>query len=171
MNIEIKHLTEDQREHYLEHGGIFGSELNGVRTTTDQYDKDLASLRSRMLVYGESGIGDSSPYYINKYADPDFFPCIEVSDIKILAPDLIAIVYESVVLMPPEYRVDICNALCYINDEFSIFVESKVIYAYSSRKDILEMLALNGSRFTHKPNNRHDGTVKSRWRSFFSPSA
>jgi len=146
--IKIIRLSEYDRDYYLNHGGIHGSELDGKHSSTDEYDANLQHLLDCLATIGPLKHAGEGGYYVDRYVAPDFFPCIEVSTESILSPRLIRRVHEAVSKMELDYRVDVCNACVFLNDpRFNIFIERHVIYAYASCEAALTLMGLDGQFF------------------------
>jgi hypothetical protein len=146
--LKVIRIIKQDRDYYLTRGGIHGSELDEKRSSTDEYDTNLEHLLVHLAKIGPLKHAGECDYYVDRYATPDFFPCIEVSNENILSPRLICLVHAAVSQMEPDYRVDICNAWVYLNDPaFNIFIEHNVIYAYANREVALTSMGLDGEFF------------------------
>jgi hypothetical protein len=148
VELPVIRIDELSSHHYLDHGGINGSELEGRTGAAEAYDANLAFLLRQMETVGTLGIGEGD-YYIDRYASPDFFPCVEVSDARILTPALTRAVCIAVAQMEPEYRVDFCNAWGYLDQFgfFNVFVEHDRIYVYAQSNELVKMLGLDAETF------------------------
>ena len=132
MKTPLERITEEQRDRYLEVGGINGSELNGViMEETDEYDRCVERMIKTLEGYGRLGIGRDCPFYVNRYAPADYFPCVEVKGIEHVTLGLIANLHADVVNMPPKYRIDVCSAFPFWTDELNVFIERDRIYWYA----------------------------------------
>ncbi|MCO8124943.1 hypothetical protein NHH03_24610 [Stieleria sp. TO1_6] len=132
MQIPLERITEQQRDRYLEVGGINGSELNGViMDETDEYDDCVAVMIATLEHYGKLGIDRDCPYYVNRYAPADYFPCVEVKGAEHVTLKLITELHANVVEMPPKYRIDVCSAFPFWTDELNVFIERGKIYWYA----------------------------------------
>lgn len=135
MSIPIERITEEQRDQYLEVGGINGSELNGViMDETEEYDDCVATMIATLERYGQLGIDADRPYYVNRYAPADYFPCVEVKGVDHVTLAMIADLHADVAKMPPKYRIDVCNALMYWNEDLNVFIERDRIFWYADDK-------------------------------------
>jgi hypothetical protein len=130
--IPLIRISEDEQEHYLERGGLHGSELDGISAPIEEYDQCVALLVEALTPFGTRGIGDEHAYYVDLYARPDYFPCVEIAHAEVLSLSLIGAVAETVRKMPQKYRVDLCNAFCFWNDPINVIVEHDRIYWYAA---------------------------------------
>src|SRR5262245_20514563 len=101
MRLQIQRLTKGERDHYLERGGINGSELDECRAPLGEFLRNVEILLDNLASFGTSSLDVDSPFYVDRFAEPDYFPCIEVADCKILSPMLIQIVHQCVLTMGP----------------------------------------------------------------------
>jgi hypothetical protein len=148
VQLRVIRIDEQSCQYYLDHGGINGSDLESRTGTTEEYDANLAFLLRQMERIGTLAIGEGD-YYIDRYASPDFFPCVEVSKLIMLTPALTRAVCIAVAQMESDYRVDFCNAWGYLDQfgHFNIFVEHDRIYVYTESDELLKMLGLDGETF------------------------
>ncbi|WP_302120510.1 hypothetical protein [Allorhodopirellula heiligendammensis] len=146
MQVPLVRITHDQRDRYLEVGGLHGSELNGlIMDDTDEYDACIANVISTLEHYGKLGIDRECPYYVNRYAPADYFPCIETKGVDYVTLELISDLHADVVAMPAKYRIDLCSAFPFWTDELNVFIERGKIYWYADDETAAKIGLLNKS--------------------------
>jgi len=96
---------------------------------------------------GTNGLDFECPDYIDRYADQDYFPGVEVKDGTVLRSPFGACVHRAVAAMEVKCRTGIPYAWCYLNEVFNVFVEHDASYVYSEKETILAWLGLVGKLF------------------------
>lgn len=144
----LRRISEDQKWHYLEHGGLDGSELRGeIMEDSTEFDVFVSKILVLLERHGKVGLEKDCGYYVNRYAAPDFFPCIEVKAVDFVTLELISQLHAETSEMPAKYRIDVCNALGYWNEDLNIFIEHDVIYWYSASDDTAVTVGLMSLAF------------------------
>lgn len=140
MNLPHKRITVQERDYYLDQGGLNGSELRGISAPEKEFYNFVLLLIEKLKVFGVSGPGPDYPYYVSEDTPADYFPVIEISDLNALSWKLVELVHQAVLEMPYLYRVDICNAEFFLDEDFNFFVEHKAIYWYTDSETVERQL-------------------------------
>jgi hypothetical protein len=142
MQITIERISKEQRDQYLTVGGLPGNELNGeIMDNPKEHDGFVDRIVETLEKYGKIGLDD--PYYVNLYAPADYFPCVEVKGIEFVSLQLVVDLHAKLLKMPTKYRVDVCSAMPFWNDDLNIFIEYDKIYWFAD-DDTAKRIGLHG---------------------------
>ncbi len=149
LPVSVKRISEVEKLKYLEVGGANGSELCGKMPAENEHVCCVEKLVAVLKQFGDNGFDKHSDYYVDIYATPNYFPCIEVSNESILNRLLTETLLSVVQSWQDEYRVDLCNAWGFTDNDFNILIERDVIYWYSDSDAIGEALGLLNKETFH----------------------